>query len=216
MRTKKTIIFTALAAFIATASGAQTWTLQGDPTATPRIIETLEADRVAAPQTNPNQSYLAKQMQAHMAACLSPMLWELSYSGPNVRSPYPPHTAVQSPHDWRVSNQVFHYRGAFWDWRPDGSYIKFRKARWDPEVSDIHYGPKRVAQNVNVENAGKTKLIRNDSNTDVDVSYKETESLTNSFSTSVTQGLTLDMTVTSETSVSGSYAGVTGRGEDHR
>ena len=65
-----------------------------------------------------------------------------------------------------------------------------------------------MATDANVASSGKTKIIRNDSDSVVTVSYDETEAVTNSFSTSITKGLTLDMTVSSETTVSGTYAGV--------
>ena len=200
---RETFIAALLVGFMVTALGAQTWDLQGEITDGARDIETLGAQ--SANPAAPNQSYLVKQMQGVVAGCLGPMIWELSNGAPDgtwVR------TVVHTPTDWRITNQIYHYRGVVRGQAYTGAYVKFSKARWDPEASAINYGPKRVAQNVNVENAGKTKLIKNDSNADVDVSYDESESITNAFSTSVTQGLTLDMTVSSETTVSGSYAGV--------
>ena len=118
-----------------------------------------------------------------------------------------PHKVLWYATDWRVSNQKFTFRrnpGA----RNSYLSVTFTNARWDPEHSDISYGDKKVAQNVIVVNNAKTKVIRNDSDAVVHVTYEESEELTNSFSTSITHGLTLDMTVSSETSVSGSYAGI--------
>ena len=196
---------------IACGSSAQELTdLQGNPIDAPRGIEMLEDNRAAvgsAPM--PNQSYLAKQMQGVVAACLGATYADLSAGAQSVPGAWGRvDNIVHTPTDWRISDQVYHYRGTIPGQPSTGAYVKFSNARWDPEHSTINYGEKKIATNVTVDNNDKTKLIRNDSNTTVSVSYDESESLTNAFSTSVTHGLTLDMTVSSETKVSGEYAGV--------
>ena len=176
--------------------------------APPAGIETLERAPAGTAPT-PNQSYLVKQMQTTIAACLADTINQLSDGAPSVAGAWGrAHDIVHTPSGWRISDQVFHYRGTISGQPNTGAYVKFSNARWDPESSDINYGQKKVAQNVNVTNDAKTKLIKNDSDAVVSVSYTESEELTNAFSTSVTHGLTLDMTVSSETTVSGEYAGV--------
>ena len=201
------IIFTfALATlFACSASTAQQTDLQGNAIDAPRAIESLEQFTADAP--TPNQSYLAKQMQYQMAGCLAPMIWELSYGAQDIPAPYYPSKAIHTPGDWRVTDQVFHYRGTV-SGQESGAYVKFSNARWDPQHSKLNYGPKRVATKAIVESDAKTKLIQNDSDAAVDVSYDESESLTDSYSMSVTKGLTMDMNVSSTQEVGGSYAGV--------
>ena len=73
-------------------------------------------------------------------------------------------------------------------------------------------------ESVEVSDDGKTKVIRNDTDGGIHVAYSESEDVTNSFSSNVTKGVTLDVTksketkkdasVTSSQSVSGEYAGV--------
>ena len=151
----------------------------------------------------PNQSYLVKQMQYEIAKQLTPMIAELATGrGPkgHTLEDGQPGWLLKPPSKWRKDNQVFDYHHI-------GS-LRFENARFDPEHSNIQYGPKRVAANVAVNVDEKTKLIK--AGTDISVSYEESVDLTNSFSTAISQGMTLDISskVSSETTVSGTYAGV--------
>ena len=184
---------------------SQTTDLQGRELAAPRPIEALATDAVQPPQ--PNQSYLVKQMQWRMAACLAPMLWELGEAAPNIPAPFSPGDAMFYPTWWRVDRQEFRFREPYHR-AGIATHLTFSNARWDPERSNVQYGTPRLAQDVEVISDGKTKLIQNDSDAAVHVAYTESESITDSFSTSVTHGLTLDVTVSSTTTVSGGYAGV--------
>ena len=178
--------------------------------APPSGIETLERAPAGTAPT-PNESYLAKQMQGVMASCMAPMIWELANGAQDVPSPwlsYKVRQAVHTPADWRTDNQVYHYRGTVSGQPSTGAYVKFTNYRYDPENSSLNYGPKRVAQDVNVNNAAKTKLIQNKSDAPVDVSYDESVSETNSFSTNVTHGMTLDLSVDSTQTIEGGGYGV--------
>ena len=168
-------------------------------------IKALERATAAAAPT-PNESYLAKQMQGVMASCMAPMIWELADGAPNVWNRVS--EAVHTPTDWRTDNQTFHYRGTVTGEPYTGAYIRFRNYRYDPLHSTIDYGPKRVAQDVTVEDDSKTRLIRNQSDGPVDVSYDESVSEADSFTSTVTHGMTLDLSVDSTQKISGSYAGV--------
>ena len=172
-------------------------------------IETLESQRLVGGAPTPNQSFLAKQMQTTIAACASSLIHELAGTSAWVPGVWDtPFDVLYHTGGWRIDKQKFAYRRAPGADHHSLATITFSNARWDPDRSKISYGEKRIAQDVEVSNDAKTKVIRNDSDTLIQVSYEEAEELTNSFSTSVTQGITLDMTTTSETSVSGSYAGV--------
>ena len=201
-----------IAALVAIACGGaaqeQITDLQGQLIDGPRGIETLDQDRAAPGSApTPNQSFLAKQQQVVVASCMSSMIRELSNTSDWAAGIWThPTTVVSSPAAWRVADQsIFLFPR---DPRQAHPRITFSNARWDPTASQITYGEKMIGQDVDVDSTGNTKLIRNDSDAAVHVTYTVMESETNSFSSSVTHGLTLNMSVASETTVSGSYAGV--------
>ena len=172
-------------------------------------IETLELQRLPGGPPTPNQSFLAKRMQTAMAACLAALIHDVANTAawaPGVWQT--PFDVLYHTGSWRIDNQRFSYRRNPGADHHSLATVTFSNARWDPEHSKISYGEKRIAQDVEVANDAKTKVIRNDTNVLIQVAYAEAEELTNAFSTSVTKGITLDLTTTSETSVSGSYAGV--------
>ena len=165
------------------------------------VVALVRAAPGAAP--TPNQSFLLKQMQTTIAACLSGLVSDIAGGVPYIKAPWKRPAGVlnlRAPDPWRVANQTFRYWGE--------ATVKFSGARWDPALSDVHYGPEKLAQNVEVNNPSKTRIIRNASDATVHVSYTEAESLTDSFSSSVTKGLTMDVTASSTQEVSGEYAGV--------
>ena len=173
------------------------------------VVEDLDKWKLAGGLPTPNQSYLVKQQEKVIAGCMASMIHELGNSAwwvPGVWSR--PNAVIHTPSDWRINDQVFHYRSGV---RGDsGSYssVTFTNPRWDPEHSSVSYGATRVAQNVEVNNNSKTKLIQNDSDTDVEVRYEEKEELTNRFATIIEHGVKLDLDATSTTEVSGTYLGV--------
>ena len=150
-------------------------------------------------------------MQTRMAACIASVVNELSNRARvSPRAWQVPDNVLWEPIGWRIGHQHFDYRpqpGTDHNLGPYAS-VTFTNARWDPTYSEITYGTKRIAQDVKLSDQGKTKVIQNDSDAFVNVTYTESEALTNAFSTSVTHGLTLDMTTSSETKVGGEYAGV--------
>ena len=208
----RTVGAAAVAIILAIACGnsaqAQLTDLQGNPIDGPRGIETLDQDRAAPGSVpTPNQSYLAKQQQVVVASCMSSLIRELSNTSDWAAGIWThPRTVVSSPTAWRVTDQsIFLFPR---DPRAPHPRITFSNARWDPNASKVTYGEKKVAQDVDVNSAGNTKLIRNDSDAVVHVTYTVTESETNSYASTVTHGLTMNMSVSSETTVGGSYLGV--------
>ena len=168
------------------------------------VVALVRASPGASPM--PNQSYLLKQMQTTIAACLSGLVSDIGGGVPYIKAPWKRPAGVlnlRAPDPWRVATQTFRYWGA--------ATVTFSGARWDPEKSDLHYGAERLAQNVEVLNPAKTRIIRNSSDATVHVTYTESESLTDSFSTNVTKGLTMDVTAsatqTADVRVGGEYTG---------
>ena len=185
----KTLVAVALFAVVSCA--------QAQP---PEGIYALDSFRVEAAPT-PNESYLLKQMQTTVAACLSGPISDLSSASPYVAGVWNnPGAVLESTTSWRVDDQTFHYRG--------GARVTFSNPRYDPERSRLHYGPKRVAQDAVVNSSGKTKLIQNASDVPVTVAYDESETLTNSNTMQVTKGVTLDVSSDTTETVGGGYAGV--------
>lgn len=163
----------------------------------------------------PNQSFLVKQMQSRIAAAFACILWDFGCNAHAVKGAWDgdPNAAIWTPTGWRISDQTFHYR-TNWDKNKGKCSVTFKNARFDPEKGSIWYGDKKVADNVQVADDAKTKIIKNDTDKEIHVSYEEEVSMTNAFSASVTKGVTLDMTkeahadVTAEQKVSGEYMGV--------
>ena len=164
----------------------------------------------------PNQSFLVKQFQNRIAAALTALMFDL---GCNVKQPRPdgwrtdPQDVLFYPTGWRKNSQKF------WVRRPDKiinrsggpvNGIEFQAARWDNEQSRLDYGPKTVDQKINEGDSEKSKIVRNGTSRDIHVAYSEGVDLTNAFSSSITKGVSLDMSVevASEQKVSGEYAGV--------
>ena len=165
-------------------------------------------------QVVPNQSYLLKQMQFRCAAALATLLHDFGSNNRAIADAWfrQPNDTCYWPTGWRVDNEKFWLRRRDGDGRSGLAFIKFSAARWDPQNSNLNYGDKTIAENINEHNDSKTKIIRNETDGDVHVAYNESVDLTNSFSSSITKGVTLDVTesaeVASEQKVSAEYAGV--------
>ena len=163
----------------------------------------------------PNQSFLCKNMEFRIAAALAVFLQDIGFNVANSWSAYKenPGKTFFYPVGWRKDKQNFYAR-------PSGSRkastvgIIFSNARWDGDKSDMNYGAQTLDHKVIEQNAAKTKVVKNGTDGDLHVSYEESEELTNSFSSSVTKGVTLDMSTTKDasvdagTTISGEYAGV--------
>ena len=165
----------------------------------------------------PNQSFLAKQMQNRMAAAIGAILFDLGVQArPRDGSWLPgknPNDVTWWPSTWRITAQQFSYRPN-WGGGGGNAFVRFSNARFDPTRGNIWRGPKKVGENVLVSDDAKTKIIKNDGDGPAHVAYQESVEVTNSFSSSVTKGVSLDMTkeahaeVTAEQKVSGEYMGV--------
>ena len=161
----------------------------------------------------PNQSYLVKYMQWHLAAALSVLM---RHQGANIKASWhaqnDPASSMLYPSEWRKSKQLFKCRIA---WGKPGMHacqVVFKNARWDSQQSDLKYGAKSIDHAVNVQEDAETKVIHNDTDAPIHVAYAESVGLTNAFSTSITKGVTLDMTKEAggeaSVTVGAEYAGV--------
>ena len=167
-------------------------------------------------RVTPNQSYLVKQMQWKLAAAFASGL--MRAQGANITDAHTekpwedPNKVLWWPTAWRKDHQLFktrlhdNVRGLH------ASMIHFSAARWDSQNSDLQYGEKSIDQRVNERDATKTKIVRNQTDSPIHVAYEEAVELTNSFSSSITKGVTLDMTkeagVDTSVTVGAEYAGV--------
>ena len=162
----------------------------------------------------PNQSYLCKNMEFKIAAALAVLLVDLGYNVHEDSDAYntQPNNTSYWPSGWRINNQYFHLR-PFGDRQWPTVDLIFKNARWDGEQSKFDYGKETLDHQVVESDEGKTKIVENETNDKLHIAYEEEEELTNSFSSSITKGVTLDMTQTkdasvdSTTTVSGEYAG---------
>lgn len=165
---------------------------------------------MAAP--TPNQSYLVKQCQTRLAAALGVIM---AHQGCNVTHHDDfkgnPMKIIYYPMGWRTNKQDFPLRRHAGSRKPL-SHAGFDNVGWDGQDSDLKYGAKSIDQNINEAVDEKTQIIKNNTDDVVHVAYEEEVDLTNSFSTSISHGVTLDMTeeakVASEQKVSGEYMGV--------
>ena len=164
----------------------------------------------------PNQSYLVKQMQWKIAAALAVLMQD---QGANITTKTREDKAYDNPNDilwwpsgWRKDDQKFKTRLHKSVSGYHACVIRFSNARWDSQLSDLHYGEKSIDHKVNEREDGKTKIVHNDTDSPIHVAYEESVELTNSFSSSITKGVTLDMGmeagVDTSLTVKGGYAGV--------
>ena len=155
----------------------------------------------------PNQSYLVKQMQNRLASCLSSLIHELN--GNTITRAHiwrSPETTLWYPTDWRIKRQRFTFRRDAGQKQHQFPGVHFSNARWVPGATKTRYGAEQEAQNLQVDDDEASKIIL--AGTDLHVSYVQEVSLTNSFSSTVSKGMTLDMTQSSTTTISGEYPGV--------
>lgn len=162
----------------------------------------------------PNQSYFAKQMQIKITAALVPLLQDLGCNvvNPDESAPWDRATRYVRPGTgWRKGDMIVEC----WQ-RPDvqtgRSTIRFASPRWEPGVGEIKKGEARIAEKFDLQLNEDAEIITNDTNQVVHVAYEKSISLTNSYGTHVTKGMSMDLTesaeATSETTISGEYAGV--------
>ena len=156
-----------------------------------------------------NESFEIKKIQMMAAACCSPFMHSLGgVNTPVVTGAWNPdhYNHFLKADRWRKDKQIiyFHYDGH--DSRKS-EYVFFSGAFYGPE-SDFVEGTPKLLQNVELNVDGLTKIFDNSKGLDpLHIAYSEAVTLTNSVAISVRNAFTFDVTTSSETTVSGSYAG---------
>ena len=162
-----------------------------------------------AEPTVTNESYKVKQVQILTAACVAPLMYSLGAK----YTPLKANTWEPSVYDqflnadrWAKDYQVvdFHHDGH--DHR-HSEYVEFSDMFYGPE-SDFVEGTPTLLKPVDLDVDGLTKVFDNSKGKDpLHIAYTEEVALENTVATSVKNSFTFDLTVGSETTVSGSYAG---------
>ena len=162
-----------------------------------------------AEPTVTNESYKVKQVEILTAACIAPLMYSLGAK----YTPLKANTWEPSVYDqfenadrWAKDYQVvdFHHDGH--DHR-HGEYVEYSDMFYSPE-SDFVEGTPKLLKPVVLDVDGLTKVFDNSKGKDpLHIAYTEEVALQNTVETSVKNSFTFDLTVGSETTVSGSYAG---------
>ena len=156
-----------------------------------------------------NESYEIKRIQTMAAAAMAAFMHQLGGRYP-PRSPdawNPTHFSHFLNADrWRKDNQIVDFHHDSHDHRKS-EFVLFANPVYGPESKFIEGTPK-LLQNVDLNIDGLTKLFDNSKGGDpLHIAYTETATLENTVATGVKNAFTFDTTATSETTVSGSYAG---------
>ena len=107
---------------------------------------------------------------------------------------------------WRADNEIVDFHRDTHDHRKS-EYVQFTDVFYGPD-SDFVEGRPQLLQNVDLEVDGLTKVFDNSAGLDpLHIAYTQEVALNNSVSTAVKDAFTFDVTVGSETTISGEYAG---------
>ena len=154
-----------------------------------------------------NESYVIKERQFLMAACIAAFAHDLGAKRTDwLAGAWDPSVAKRlvDPSHWRVDDPVM-----FWNFdghdKRKSEYVSFPK----PFYSDgnFQYGDVELIDDI-VENDDTQSYILDNSKSEVEstCAYERSVALENSVEHSVDKGMTFD--VTSETTIKGSYAGI--------
>ena len=157
-----------------------------------------------------NESYEIKRIQMMAAAAMAAFMHQLGGVYP-PRSPnaWSPRVFDQFLHTdrWRKDRQIIDFHYDPHDGRKS-EYVLFANPFYGPE-SDFEEGTPKLLQNVGLNVDGLTKIFDNSKGLDpLHIAFTQAVELDNSVTTSVKNAFTFDTTTTSETTVSGEYAGV--------
>ena len=156
-----------------------------------------------------NEAFEIRRVQTIAAACAAAFMHQLGgVYPPRTGQAWDPDVYARFLHTdrWRKDKQVidFHYD------RHDGrksEFASYENMFYGPE-SDFVEGTAQLLKPVELNVDGLTKLFDNSRGKDpLHIAYSEAVALNNSVSSSVRNAFTFDTTATSETTVSGSYAG---------
>ena len=159
----------------------------------------------------PNESFFIKDIHAMAAACVAVFMHDTGaavewYAGA-WEDTIIKETVAQNL--WRIDSQNMYLLPKGYD-RHDGRKsegVYFSKPFYDPALSKITYGKDRKVDDAEETNDAQTRVFDNTKGVEyVKISFEESVTLENSVEHNISQGMSMD--VTSETTVSGSYGGV--------
>ena len=159
--------------------------------------------------TATNESYEIKRIEEVASACVAAFMHQLG-------SPSPPRSGAAWDHEsyihflttdqWRKDNQKLWFHYDHHDGRKSEG-VEFVTPFYGPE-SDFTEGTPKLLQNVDLNVDGLTKVFDNSRSRDpLHIAYEQAVELVNSVSVGVKQEFTFDLTVSEETTISGSYGG---------
>ena len=156
----------------------------------------------------PNESYIIKQRNIIMAACLSGVCHQLGawYAGwkPAAWHPDVARSLVHSD-EWRGNNPILYFHHNHHDHK-HSEWIKFSHPFY--EDGEFNYGDPELIDDITENDDEKSYVLDNSqSDSEITVAYDQKVSLDNGVTHTVDKGMHFD--VTSKTSIKGSYAGVT-------
>ena len=156
-----------------------------------------------------NESFEVKRVQELAAACCSPLMYALGGAHtPSPNTVWDPdvYDRILDGSRWRADNQIIDFHHDSHDHRKS-EYVQFANMFYSPDSNFVEGRPKLLL-NVDLEVDGLTKIFDNSGDKGpLHIAYTQEVALENSVSTSVKNSFTFDVTVGSETTVSGSYAG---------
>ena len=156
-----------------------------------------------------NESYEIKKIEVLAAACCSPFMHQLGgVNTPIVSGAWSPEHFDHFLHSdrWRKDDQVVDFHHDPHDHRKSEN-VSFNDPFYGPE-SDFVEGVPKILAPVELAVDGLTKIFDNSKGADpLHIAYTDSVALDNKVTVGVRQAFTFDTTVSSETTVSGSYAG---------
>ena len=158
-----------------------------------------------------NESYEIKRVQTIAAACVSAFMHQLGARyPPRTRDAWLAEKYSRFLHTdrWRKDAQVIDFHRDPHDHRKS-EYVAFTSPFYGPE-SDFIEGAAKLLQDVELKVDGLTKIFDNSKGLDpLHIAYTEDVAISNTVTEAVAQEFTFDTTTTSETTISGEYAGAT-------
>ena len=156
-----------------------------------------------------NESYEIKRIQMIAAACVAAFMHQLGGRyPPRQKDAWDPERfrLFLQADRWRKDNQIIDFHHDRHDHRKS-EYVLFSNPFYGPE-SDFIEGTPVLLQDVELKVDGLTKVFDNSEGRDpLHIAYTESVDLANAVTEAVAEEFTFDTTTTSETTVSGEYAG---------
>ena len=155
-----------------------------------------------------NESFEIKRIETVAAACCAAFMHQLGARVEWYAHAWEPdmYSKFLQSGRWRRDNQVIDFHHDPHDHRKS-EYVQFMTPFYGPQ-SDFVEGTAKLLQDVELKVDGLTKVFDNSKGRDpLQIAYTENVDIENSVTTSVKNAFTFDVTVGSETTVSGEYAG---------